>query len=75
VLRPRNPASPIIPRMDDPNTDDALLAAAERAREAEVGLLETSLADPAIVPKAHKVYQRAEEVDELAKDAAETTEA
>jgi hypothetical protein len=60
--------------MDDPNTDDALLAAADRAREAEEGLLETPLADPAIVSKAHKVNQRAEEIDELAKAAA-TTEA
>ena len=51
--------------------DDALLTAAERARQAEERLLETPIEDPAIVPKAHKVYQRAEEVDELAKDAAE----
>ena len=54
--------------MDNP--DDALLAAAQRAREAGERLVETPVEDPAIVPKAHKVYQRAEEVDDLAKDAA-----
>jgi hypothetical protein len=56
------------------NADDALLAAAERAREAEARLLETAPADPAIVAKADRVYQRAEEVDDLAKDAAEESE-
>lgn len=50
--------------------DDALLTAAERARQAEDRLIETPVEDPAIVPKAHKVYQRAEEVDALAGDAA-----
>jgi hypothetical protein len=50
--------------------DDALLTAAERARQAEERLVETRIEDPAIVPKAHKVYQRAEEVDALAEDAA-----
>jgi hypothetical protein len=60
--------------MDDPNTDDALLTAADRARQAEERFIETPPEDPAIVPKARKVYQRAEEVDELAKDAAEGTE-
>lgn len=52
------------------NPDDALLTAADRAREAEERLIETPIEDPAIVPKAHRVYQRAEEVGELAKDAA-----
>ena len=51
--------------------DDPLLTAAERTREAEERFVETTPEDPAIVPKAHKVYQRAEEVSELAKDAAE----
>ena len=54
--------------MDNP--DDALLTAAERAREAQELLLDTPPADPAIVPKADDVYQRAQEVDELARDAA-----
>lgn len=51
--------------------DDALLAAMERAREAQGELLDTPPEDPAIVPNAHKVAQRAEEVDELAQDAAD----
>ena len=50
--------------------DDALLTAAERARQEEERLQATPIEDPEVVPKAHKVYQRAEEVDELAKDAA-----
>lgn len=50
--------------------DDALLTAAERTREAEERFVKTPTEDPAIVQKAKKVYQRAEEVDELAKDAA-----
>jgi hypothetical protein len=54
--------------------DDALLTAAERARKAEEQLVETPAEDPAILPKAEKVYQRAEEVDELAKDAAHESE-
>ena len=62
------------PRRPDPlamtENDDALLTAAERARQAEERLVETPVEDPAIVPKAHKVYQRAEEVDALAEDAA-----
>ena len=58
--------------MDNP--DDALLTAAERAREAEERLLETPSEDPAIVPKAERVYQRAEEVDDLAQDAAREAE-
>ena len=65
----RNHAAPTIPDMDNP--DDALLTAAERAREAEERLIETPVEDPTIVPKAHEVYQRTEEVGELAKDAAE----
>jgi hypothetical protein len=56
--------------MTDPKSDDALLAAAERAREAQARLAQTPPEDPAIVPEAHKVYLRAQEVDELAKDAA-----
>jgi hypothetical protein len=56
------------------NADDALLTAAERAREAEQRLLQTPPADPAIVAKADRVYQRAEEVDELAQEAAEESE-
>ena len=55
--------------MDNP--DDALLAAAERARLVEERLRATPVEDPVILPKAHKVYQRAEEVEELAKDAAD----
>lgn len=50
--------------------DDTLLTAAERARQAEDRLIETPVEDPAIVPKAHRIYQRAEEVDALAEDAA-----
>ena len=49
--------------------DDALLTAAERARQEEERLRETPIDDPQVVPNAQKVYQRAEEVDELAKDA------
>ena len=52
------------------DNDDALLTAAERARQAEERFIETPVEDPGIVPKAHKVYQRAEEVDALAEDAA-----
>ena len=52
------------------NPDDALVSATERAREAQEDFRETKPEDPAIVPNAHKVVQRAEEVDELAKDAA-----
>jgi hypothetical protein len=68
------PADPDDPRMDDPDVDDALLTAAERAREAEKRLTETPPEDPTIVPKAEKVHQRAEEVDELAQDAVEDAE-
>jgi hypothetical protein len=57
--------------MNDPETDDALLTAAERAREAEERFTETPPQDPSLVRKAQKVYQRAEEVDDLAQDAAE----
>jgi hypothetical protein len=57
------------------NLDEALLTAAERTREAEKRLLETPLEDPAVVPKAHKVYQRAEEVDALAEGAATEADA
>ena len=60
--------------MSDPDIDDALLTAAERARQAEQGLRETPPEDPTIVPKAHKVYQRAEDVGELAGDAVEDAE-
>ena len=57
--------------MDDlRDTDDALLTATERARQAEQRLVETSVEDPDIVPQAKKVHQRAEDVDELAQDAA-----
>ena len=57
--------------MDDlRDTDDALLTATERARQAEQRLVETSVEDPDIVPQAKKVYQRAEDIDELAHDAA-----
>lgn len=55
--------------MNNPDADDALLTATERAREAEERLIETPPEDPAIVPTAQQVYQRAEEVDELARDA------
>jgi hypothetical protein len=57
--------------MNDPDTDDALLTAAERARQAEKRFVETTPEDPAIVPKAERVYQRAEEIDDLAHDAAD----
>lgn len=57
--------------MSHPGTDDALLTAAERARQAEEQLVATPPEDPAIVPNARNVYQRAEEVNELAGDAAE----
>ena len=57
--------------MDDlRDTDDALITATERARQAEQRLVETSVENPDIVPQAHKVYQRAEDVDVLARDAA-----
>ena len=59
--------------MDNP--DDALLTATDRAREAQEDLRETPPGDPEIVPNANRVYQRAEEVDELAKDAATEHEA
>lgn len=55
--------------------DDALLTATERTRQAEKRLVETPAEDPAIVPKARTVYQRAEEVDELAKDVADEASA
>ena len=61
------------PQMDNP--DDALLTAADRARQAEEGFRDTPPEDPAIVPKAHKVYQRAEDVGELARDARSDAEA
>jgi hypothetical protein len=61
------PRAPHHRGMDNP--DDALLTAADRAREAQARLRETPIEDPAIVPKADKVEQRAEEVSELAKDA------
>ena len=54
--------------------DDALVTAAERTRQAEEQLVATPIEDPAIVSKAYKVYQRAEDVDELAKDAADEAE-
>ena len=57
--------------MTDRDTDDALVTAAERARQAEERLIGTPPEDPALVPKAKTVYQRAEEVNELAADAAE----
>ncbi|MFL5708271.1 MAG: hypothetical protein ACJ77Y_04670 [Chloroflexota bacterium] len=53
------------------DNDDALLTAAERARLEEERLIATPPDDPTIVPKSRTVYQRAEEVDELARDAAE----
>jgi hypothetical protein len=56
---------------DMDNHDDALLAATDRAREAEQDLRETPAGDQKIVPNAKRAYQRAEEVDELAKEAAE----
>ena len=59
-------------RMDNP--EDALLTAIGRAREAEENLRETPVDDPTVVPTARKVYQRAEEVGELAKHAADETE-
>ena len=58
--------------MDNP--DDALLTAADRAREAQEDLRETPPKDPAIVPNAERVYERAEEVEALAEDAAEGAE-
>jgi hypothetical protein len=70
ATQPQRP-EPHDPAMADPDVDDALLTAAERAREAQEHLAQTPPEDPAIVPKAHKVYQRAEEVDELAEDAAD----
>jgi len=57
--------------MYDRDTDDALVTATERARRAEERLVGTPPEDPAIVPKAKNVYQRAEEVNELAGDPAE----
>jgi hypothetical protein len=60
--------------MQDPTADDALETAAERARQAEERLIESPPDDPALVPKAQKVYQRAEEVDGLARDAADEAE-
>jgi hypothetical protein len=59
------------PGMNDSDPDDALLTAAERARQAEERFVETPPQDPTLVPKAEKVYQRAEEVDDLAHDAAD----
>ena len=61
-----------IPHMTE--HDEALLTATERAREAQEDFRETKPHDPAIVPNAHKVVQRAEEVDELAKDASDTAD-
>ena len=57
--------------MSNRDTDDALVTAAERARQAEERLIGTLPEDPALVPKAKTVHQRAEEVNELAGDAAE----
>jgi hypothetical protein len=56
------------------NTDDALIAAAERERGAEERLLETPPEDPTVMPKAHRLYQRAEGVEALAEYAAEGAE-
>ena len=56
--------------MDDRReTDDALVTATQRARQAEQRLVETPVEDPDIVPQAHKAYQRAEDVNALAQDA------
>jgi hypothetical protein len=57
--------------MSDRDTDDALVSATDRARQAEEQFVGTPPEDPAIVPKAKTVYQRAEEINELAADAAE----
>ena len=70
MQRRRNRPRPTIRGVDGPNADEALLAAAERARQAGEQLVETPPEDPTIVPKAERVFQRAEEVDELAQDAA-----
>jgi hypothetical protein len=58
--------------MDNP--DDAVLTAADRAREAQERLVETPTDSPEIVPKAHAVEHRAEEIEALAEEAAEEAE-
>ena len=73
VIAGRNGDSPTISLTNDPDTtDDALLTAAERARQAEKRFVEATPEDPAIVSNAEGVYQRAEEIDDLAHDAAES---
>ena len=59
--------------MNDRDTDDALRTATERARQAEKKFVETPPEDPTLVPKAERVYQRAEEIDDLAHDATDET--
>ena len=58
--------------MDDPNVDDPLITAAERVQQTAERLKDTPIESPALVPGAEAVEQRAEDVQVLAKDAAET---
>ena len=57
--------------MDDPNVDDALLTATDRAREAAEQFQEMPIESPELVPEARKVEHRIEDVSVLAEDAAE----
>ena len=60
--------------MDDPNRDDALLTAAERAREAQQRLDEMPIESPELVDGAHEVKHRSEDLGELAQDAVRRAE-
>jgi hypothetical protein len=57
--------------MDDPGLDHALETATKRTKEAEERLLETPPDSPAIVRQADTVQWRAEDLHELAEDAAQ----
>lgn len=60
--------------MDDRPIDDALMTATNRARQAEEQLIGTPIESPEIVTEAHKVERRAEDVEALARDAAEAAD-
>ena len=60
--------------MEDPDTDDALLTATEKARAAAERLRKTQVESPAIVPEARTVDRRVEDVHVLAGDAAAAAE-
>jgi hypothetical protein len=58
----------------DPNLDQAIETAVERTREAEERLIEKPIESPDIVIEAHTVERRAEDLTELASDAARDAE-